>query len=59
MRTAPRQAIGALIWLHHDRPDVGWDITKLATEAAGSRKEAPKALETIAGYNKTAKFSQN
>ena len=59
LRTALRQALGALIWLHQTRPDIGWDITKIATDAVEACKQASKALEIMAVYNKTIKFVQN
>ena len=59
LRTALRQALGALIWLQQTRPYIRWDITTLATHAAEACKDPIKALGTIAVYNKTAKYFKN
>ena len=34
LRAALRQVLGSLIWLRQARPDIGFDITKIATDSA-------------------------
>ena len=54
-----RQGLGALIWIHQARPDVGFLITKIATDLTHSRTERPKAIALSKLYNKTVRFSKN
>ena len=58
LRTALRQGLGALIWLHQTRPDVGFDITKMATDAVEAVTDPVLALKIIALYNKIVRFAQ-
>ena len=59
LRTALRQALGSLIWLHQTRPDIGYDITRLATDAALAVTDPALALQCINLYNKTVRFVQS
>ena len=58
-RTTMRQALGALIWLHQTRPDVGFDITKIATDAVPARGNGDLAWKLILLYNKTIRYIKN
>ena len=58
LRTALRQALGSLIWLHQTRPDIGYDITRIATEAVDACASVTLALQCNAIYNKTVRFLQ-
>ena len=58
LRTSIRQALGSLIWLHQTRPDVGYDVTRIATEAVAACATATLALQSIALYNKTVRSVQ-
>ena len=51
-----RQVLGALIWLHRTRPDIGFDITKIATDSAAACEDVDISLETLMIYNRTARF---
>ena len=57
-RTALRQGLGALIWLHQTRPDIGFDITKLATDAVEAVTDAELGKKIILLYNKIVRFVQ-
>ena len=59
LRTALRQALGSLIWLHQPRPDIGYDIARLATGAALDVADPAFASHRIILYKKTARFAQN
>ena len=54
-----RQGLGALIWVHQSRPDVGFLITKIATDLVTACLTVDKALSLARLYNKTVKFLKN
>ena len=58
-RTTLRQALGALIWVHQTRPDIGFNITKIATDAVDACLDADLATEIILLRNKTIRFLGN
>ena len=58
LRTALRQALGSLIWLHQTRPDIGYDIARIATEAVAACTAPNLALQCVALCNKTVRFAQ-
>ena len=39
-----RQGLGALIWAHRTRPDVGYLITKISTDLVTARTDALKPM---------------
>ena len=59
LRTALRQVLGALIWLHQSRTDIGYDITKIATDSVAAFAEVGTALETLMIYNRTVRFAND
>ena len=59
LRTVFRQALGALIWLRQTRPDIGYDIAKIATVDVEAFQDAGKALPIMQLYNKTVRFVKN
>ena len=48
-----------MIWLHQTRPDIGFDITKLATGIVQACADPTQARATIALCNKTVRFVNN
>ena len=58
-RTAVKQALGSLIWIHQTRPDIGFNITKLATDAVKSCTSGDLARKLISLYNKTLRYLRN
>ena len=58
-RTAAKQALRSLIWIHQTRPDVGYNITKIATDAVNSRASGDLSCKLIAVYNKTLRYLRN
>ena len=58
LRTALRQVLGPLIWLHQTCPDFGYDITRIATEAVAACTDPTLALQFIALYNRAVRFAQ-
>ena len=54
-----RQRIGSLIWILHARPDVGFRITKLATDTIQACSEVAKAQNWRNLYNKTVRSPKN
>ena len=57
-RIAVRQGLGALIWLRQTRPDIGFDITKLATDAVAAATGPELGKKIIILYNKIIRFAQ-
>ena len=51
-----RQALGALIWMRQTRPDVGFNITKIATDAVPDCTNGDLAWKLISLYNKTIRY---
>lgn len=51
--------MGALIWLHQTRPDIGYDIAKLATDFVAVCTDPILARSAINMYNKTVRFACN
>ena len=43
LRIAFRLCLGAIIWIHQTRPDVGCLIAKIATGITGARQSLPNA----------------
>ena len=56
LRAEFRKELGSLIWRHQSRPDVGYNIPKIATDATPSCTDRDKAHKTISLYNKTERF---
>ena len=59
LRTTLRQGLGAPIWLRQTRPDIGYDIAKLDTDALADCDDALLARAAINLYNKTVRFANN
>ena len=53
LRTVLRHALGAPIWLHQARPDVGFDIAKIATGAVAATQDCAHAIGAMAMYRKS------
>ena len=58
LRTAPRQAMESLIWLHQTRPDAGYEITKPANDAVEAFTDPNMARLTINLYDENVRFAQ-
>ena len=56
LRPAQRQVSGSLIWLRQTRPDIGFDITKIATDSGTSCTDADTSMATLMLYNHTVRF---
>ena len=56
LKSTFRQGIGAMIWIHQTRPDVGFIITHLATTLVESCVGASKARRWMQQYNKLVRF---
>ena len=56
LRTTSRRALGALIWARRARPDIGFDITKIATDAVAACLEADLDVAIILLYDKTLRI---
>ena len=56
LRKTLRQALGSWIWLHQTRPDSGFDITKIATDAVAACTDSTLARNIANLYNKTIRF---
>ena len=59
LRSTFRQAIGALIWTHQTRPDIGYTITLMSTSSVSACKSPGEAREICRRYNKIVKFMKN
>ena len=59
LKTIFKQGLGALIWLHQTRPDIGFAITSIATRIAEACESPEKAMQLMNLYNKIVKFAQN
>ena len=59
LRSTFRQGIGALIWTHQTRPDIGFTITQLSTSSVSACKSPEGAREFCQRYNKVVKFMRN
>ena len=55
-KTAAKQVLGSLIWIHQTRPDIGFNIAKIATDAAKSCTSGDLAWKLIVLYNKTLRY---
>ena len=58
-RTAMRQSIGSSIWARQTRPDVGYNIAKIATDAFSARQSGDVSRKLITLYNKTFRYLHN
>ena len=58
-RTAAKQALGSLIWIHQTRPDVGYNIAKMATDAVKSCTAGDLAMKLMSLYSKTVRYLRN
>ena len=58
LKSTSRQGLGLLIWAHQTRPDVGFLITKLATDMIHACGNGQKAKQRCNLYNKTVRFSK-
>ena len=56
LKSTFRQGLGSLIWIHQTRPDVGFLITKLATDMIRSCADLTKAKQWRNLYSKTVRF---
>ena len=56
LKSTSRQGLGLLIWAHQTRPDVGFLITKLATDMIHACGDGNKAKQWCNLYNKTVRF---
>lgn len=59
LRTSILKALGALLWIHQSRPDVGFDIAKIDTDDVPSCPDATMALQTLSLYNRVVRYVQN
>ena len=59
LRTTPFQGLGALIWLHQTRPDIGYDIPKLSTDDVAACADPLLARASVNLYSKTVRFVNN
>ena len=59
LRTVIRQVPGSLIRLRLSRPDIGYDITKTATDVAPFCQDTVVALQSLPLYNKVVRYVQN
>ena len=58
-RTAAKQALGSLIWFRQARPDIGFNLAKIATDAENSRTTGDLSTKLIALYNKTLRYMKS
>ena len=56
LQSTARQGLGALIWVHQSRPDVGFLITKIATDLMTACADRQKAIRLAKLYNKTVRY---
>lgn len=56
LRAALRQVMGSLIWLRQTRPDIGYDIAKIATDSFAAYTDVDMALSTLLMYSRTVRF---
>ena len=59
LRSTFRQAVGALIWVHQTRPDIGFTITQMSTSSVAASKSVEEAKDLCRKYNEIAKFMKN
>ena len=59
LKSTFKQGLGALIWLHQTRPDIGFTVTQMATQIVGACESAQKAIQLARIYNKIVKFVKN
>ena len=59
LRSTFRQGVGALIWTHQTRPDIGFTITQISTTSVEACKNAELARDICRRYNKIVKFMRN
>ena len=59
LKSTFKQGLGALIWLHQTRPDIGFTITQMATQIVEACESADKAIQLMRLYNKIVKFVKN
>ena len=59
LRSTFRQAVGALIWVHQTRPDIGFTITQMSTSSVAASKSVEEAKDLCRKYNKIVKFMKN
>ena len=51
-----RRGLGAIIWVHQTRPDVGFLIAKIATDLVSACAESSNAILMGELYYKTVRF---
>lgn len=56
---AIRHVSGSLIWLRRTRPDIGFDITKIAPDSGSACADADLVLDTLTLYNRTVRFAKD
>ena len=59
LKSTFKQGLGALIWLHQTRPDIGFTITQIATQIVEGCSSKEKATHVMNLYNKIVKFVKN
>ena len=59
LKSTFKQGIGALIWMHQTRPDIGFTITQMATQIAEACEGAEQAIQLARLHNKIVKFTKN
>merc|ERR1719158_1395931 len=59
LRSTSKQGMGALIWLHQTRPDIGFATTQIAPPIAEACESSEKSVQIANPYNKIAKFAKN
>ena len=59
LRSTFRQGVGALIWTHQTRPDIGFTITQISTSSVEACTNAEMARDICRRYNKIVKFMRN
>ena len=57
LRTALPEALGSLILLRRNRPDIGYGIARLSTESALAVSAATLATQRITMYNKPVRYA--
>ena len=59
LKSTFKQGLGALIWLHQTRPDIGFAVTQMATQIVEACESPEKAIQLARLYNKMVKFVKN
>lgn len=57
-RTSLRHGLGAMIWLQRTRPDIGYDIAKLATDAVAAADGPELGKKIVSMCNKIVRVAQ-